>query len=173
MNLEKKYLRFKDIPDNEISNIYCGDSGKIGEEIGVSCFELTEDSFIKIPISIVENELVTNNKIEALLNDLSWMMGDFLSDRITAYVITGNEIGIGSDGEPLLKNIKEVSKLNYNLEIINSKKLIIPTTEVISTDYSVNDLDIIISDLKKIQLYFQDKVNNKKIDKIFNLINKL
>lgn len=106
-----KYLRFKDIPSNEHSNIYCGDSGIVGEEIGVSCIELDDNMNPIIPFNISNNILTYNNGVISFLNDLSWMIDDFISGRITAYIITGDIVGTGSDGEPLLRNIQILNKL--------------------------------------------------------------
>ena len=36
--LNKMYIRFKNIPDNEISGVYDGDLGKIRNELGVCCY---------------------------------------------------------------------------------------------------------------------------------------
>ena len=36
--LDQLYLRFGEIPENEKSGIYKGDMGRVGEEIGVSCY---------------------------------------------------------------------------------------------------------------------------------------
>ena len=34
------FIRFKNIPENEISGVYDGDCGKIRDELGVSCYQV-------------------------------------------------------------------------------------------------------------------------------------
>lgn len=167
--MKKLYLRFKDIPENEISNIYRGDSGKIGEEIGVSCIELTEDLLPIIPIKINKKSLTYKKNVISFLNDLSWMLDDFFSERITAYIITGNKVGIGSDGEPLLKDIKIIQKLKPIVKV----KPVIQDDENEAIVTQVDDKESIISNLKKIQSNYENRENESEIEEIFKLIKKL
>lgn len=112
----KYYLRFKDIPDNELSNIYRGDAGIIGQEKGVSVFELTKvDGKLRLLFPVyIEDELIVNNDNtpEACSSDFEMLWWRFYKDKIPAYIVTGDEVGFGSDGEPLLKNIKIINKLS-------------------------------------------------------------
>lgn len=106
----KKYIRFGEIPKNEKSNIYRDDQGKIGEEIGVSCFECIQDSDGYYHVIMPAN-------IEAgSANDLSNFVFDWIvRGNCNCYIITGDKVDIGSDKEPLLKNVKILEKLNSEI----------------------------------------------------------
>lgn len=102
----KKYIRFGEIPENEKSGIYAIDQGKIGEEIGVSCYDCIEDENgyfrVLMPAKIKYSTGVS----------FQWAYDDWISGKYKAYIITGIEVGIGSDNEPLLQNIQIVKELD-------------------------------------------------------------
>lgn len=88
------YVRFKDIPKNGKSGIYVNGI-KLSEEEGVSCYNaIIIGEFIYIIMthvpSITYYTLIT----------------EYNEGCIPLYIIDGEEIGIGVDGEPLLKNPK-------------------------------------------------------------------
>ncbi len=172
----KKYLRFKDIPENEISGIYNGDVGKIGEEIGVSCYELNDDYQITMPIDITKDKVDYHKGIYSFLNDLSWMVGDFIDGYITGYIITGDMVGIGSNGEPLLKNISIIKKLEPK-EIIKKNvdnSVVVGTTHCALDDCTEQEVDeMAISYLKKTYFGYKDYTKNVKLNEIFDLIENL
>lgn len=94
----KKYIRFGEIPKNERSGIYAGDAGKIGEEIGVSCYDcVCEDGKYRILLPLNSN---MHN-----CATLGYLLNEYLGGERKAFLITGLEIGKGKDNEPLLKNI--------------------------------------------------------------------
>lgn len=164
----KQYLRFNDIPENEISNIYRGDSGKVGEEIGVSCIELNKLMQPIIPFKIKDGKLFYNKGLISFFNDFSWMMDDFISDKTTAYIIEGEHVGIGSDGEPLLKNINVVKKLNavptYKIKI--NKEVQQPNLNIAK---DINES--IIDDLRKIYFNYVGEIDiNENIKNILTQI---
>ena len=101
-----RYIRFGEIPLNERSGIYKGDEGKIGEEIGVSCYDvilLDNEYQVMIPLQAKRSTLVTLRRmIEA------WEDG-----KRKCFLIEGKKIGHGSDNEPLVVNIKIVKQLFY------------------------------------------------------------
>ena len=94
------YLRFGQIPENEHSGIYKGDQGKIGEEIGVSCYR----------------GIVIDNKVYIIMPHVAsttyyWLIDEYNRGKIPLYIIEGEEVGIGSDDEPLLRNVKIVQEI--------------------------------------------------------------
>lgn len=97
---EKCYIRIGEIPADEISNIYKM-GVRVGRELGVSVYnaiKIDDKWAIVLPLPIKENQ---GNTIECLIKQV---IRDKNSRKI--YLVTGNEVGIGSDNEPLLKNIK-------------------------------------------------------------------
>ena len=89
------YLRFKDLPDGERSGIYNCEGEKIGEELGVSCYRGV----------LINNEVYIIMPHKAT-NTYYFLIDQYNNHEIPLYVITGNEIGLGSDGEPVLINVK-------------------------------------------------------------------
>lgn len=132
--MNKIYIRFGEIPENEQSKIGNGAIGEgykcIGYEIGVSVWDavLLDDGY----------------HLVAPINGNSATYGDFSSyafpddcygcrpdDKI--YVVSGDEVGKGSDNEPLLKNVKIIKQLpfDYFKYKNNSKYEIKPSTEFV------------------------------------------
>jgi len=97
------YIRFKDIPNNELSGVYDGDLGKIREEIGVSCYKA-----IKFNNTY---KIILPSLTEGCLYDLLGFIRDCRNDEIPVYLIDGQQVGDGSYGEPLLKHIRVLKKL--------------------------------------------------------------
>ena len=92
------FIRFKNIPENEISGVYDGDCGKIRDELGVSCYQFIKQG---------ENyNIVLSSISTGFLHDLCWFLDDFKDSKIPAYLIEAEQVGIGSYGEPVVKNIK-------------------------------------------------------------------
>ena len=96
------YIRFKDIPENDISGVYDGDLGKIRNEKGVSCYRATKNDYYQI---------VLPGLSEGVLYDLLSFIEDAKNGEIPIYLVEGNYIGKGSYGEPLIKNIYIVDEL--------------------------------------------------------------
>lgn len=87
------YIRFGEIPKNEKSSIYKIDE-KIGEEIGVSCYR----------------GVIYEDKVYILMPHIPsstyyWLIDAYNRKEIPLYIINGDEVGEGSDGEPLLRNV--------------------------------------------------------------------
>ena len=97
------FIRFGEIPENERSGIYHV-SEKIGEEIGVSVFDATciDDEWrIVLPLNITE----------PLIIDLQ----NFgIYSRPIKYLVTGDVVGKGTIGEPLIRNVKVIKNLGKN-----------------------------------------------------------
>ena len=88
------YLRFGEIPKNERSGIYKGDMGKVGEEIGVSCYR----------------GVVIDNKVYIVMPHVAsttyyWLIDEYNRGKTPLYIVDGEEVGLGTDGEPLLKHV--------------------------------------------------------------------
>lgn len=98
----KQYLRFGEIPLNEKSKIHHrGDI--IGEEIGVSCYDIFYNEKMNI-YQIILPPLFTNSCIDTLLSFIQ-------INNKKIFIISGDEIGRGRDNEPLIINtiiIKEI-----------------------------------------------------------------
>jgi hypothetical protein len=97
------FIRFKDIPPNEISGVYDGDCGKIRDEIGTSCYQFIRDG---------ENFKIVLSSLDlGFLYDLIGFIEDFRNGNIPAYLIAADQVGLGSYGEPVVKNIKILKEL--------------------------------------------------------------
>jgi len=99
------FIRFKDIPPNEVSGVYDGDCGKIRDEQGVSCYEF-----------IIDNQGIYRIVLPSLslgvLYDLCSFIEQLERKDIPAYLISAEKVGIGTYGEPVVKNIKVLSELS-------------------------------------------------------------
>jgi hypothetical protein len=91
---ESLYLRFKDLPPHERSGIYDCEGNKIGEELGVSCYR-----------GVVINDKVYIIMPHKASSTYYFLIDQYNNHKIPLYVIKGIEIGCGTDGEPLLKNV--------------------------------------------------------------------
>lgn len=95
------FIRFKDIPENEISGVYDGDLGKIREEIGVSCYHFIKNG---------ENyNIILSSVSSGFLNDLTLFL--YFDNNLPIYLIEAEQVGIGSYGEPVVKNIEILGRL--------------------------------------------------------------
>ena len=98
-----KYVRFKGIPKDEVSSIYDGDLGVVGHELGVSCYEFVQyGGNIKIIVPSADT---------GAPNDLSCFLDDFKTGKIPAYIIKANQVGLGTYGEPVVKNVEILNVL--------------------------------------------------------------
>lgn len=115
----KLYIRFGKIPDKEKSGIYSYQEQKIiGSEDGVSvydCCRIGDNWRIVLPIQCKESTLDT--------------LYGLLADGKDIYVLSGDEVGVGSDNEPLIKNCNIVCKLpnNYFSLLIENEEVVLVT----------------------------------------------
>ena len=110
----KLYIRFKNIPENEISGVYDGDCGRIRDELGVSCYEFIErEGNYNIILSSINT---------GFLNDLCGFVDRFEMGEISAYLIEAEQVGIGTCGEPVVKKIKIIRELEI-IEFANPKPI--------------------------------------------------
>lgn len=100
------YIRIGEIPENEKSGIYKRKE-KVGEEEGVSVYYgvLIDGRWsLVLPSPIRENKLLTLYSLE-----------DNLARGDRAYLVKGSFIGIGSDGEPLLRDVEILDDITDHL----------------------------------------------------------
>ncbi len=104
---KKHYIRFGEIPENEVSGIYRGEV-KVGEEKGVSVYDAVE--------IYGEWRVVLPNP---LLKEVGFDLYNFISntkhlvetEHRPMYLVQGDEVGKGATNEPLLKNITIIRTL--------------------------------------------------------------
>ena len=108
--VEKTYIRFGKIPKNEKSRIHLGDD--IRFEIGVSVWDAVklEDGY-HLVAPLQGNSCAYTDFIKMAFPQ-EWY-GDFVSQE-PIYVVSGEEVGRGSDNEPLLKNIEIIEELPFD-----------------------------------------------------------
>lgn len=91
-----KYLRFGDIPENGKSKIWRGEEC-VGEEEGVSVYEIKFDKdkhiSICLPFPFHRDTLDTLTVLTKY-------------DNRPCYIVTGEYVGKGTDGEPLISNVQ-------------------------------------------------------------------
>ena len=97
------YLRFGDIPENETSKIWRGEE-EIGEEKGVSVYPaiFCEDGTVAVGLSLP----VTRTSLYTFQSLLEY-------ENRPCYLVTGKEIGRGTDNEILLKDVEVVREIKY------------------------------------------------------------
>lgn len=98
----KYFLRFGDLPENGKSSIYQHQE-KIGEEIGVSVFECTQDTYQLILPEVLTKDLMSD------------VQGFFNYFGRPLYLVSGIQIGIGHDNEPIIKDAKIIKEIPYNV----------------------------------------------------------
>ena len=98
-----KYIRFGDIPKDELSIKWDGDN-YVHAERGVSvynCLYVGDDIIgVVLPLPITKQALDT-------------FTGLVRYDDRPCYLVTGDCVGRGSDGEPLLRNVEIVKQIKY------------------------------------------------------------
>ena len=100
------YIRFGDVQSNETSKIYRGEV-EIGEENGVSvypAFEVNGNIVLGLTLPITKTTLYTQQHL------LEY-------DNRPCYLVSGDYVGKGTDGEPLIRNITIIKRLdNYRIK---------------------------------------------------------
>lgn len=94
---QKQYIRVGELPPDGKSKIRRrADNSIIGEEEGISVFEYIEGRGIVVPHN------------QQARDDFLMLMNSIDKPQ---YIVIGEEIGVGSDGEPLLKDVKIIKVL--------------------------------------------------------------
>ena len=99
----KRYIRFGDIPENEVSSVWC-DTIKVREEKGVSVYDtvMIDDQWrIILPFPIKKE----------VGFDLYNFIGGTENGNLPMYLVEGDEVDKGTTNEPLLKNVRIIQKL--------------------------------------------------------------
>lgn len=104
---KKHYIRFGEIPENEVSGIYRGEI-KVGEEKGVSVYDAVEiDGEWRV---VLPNPLLKEVGFD-LYNFIQATEYMYESEHKPMYLVQGDEVGKGATNEPLLKNITIIRTL--------------------------------------------------------------
>lgn len=108
--VEKTYIRFGKIPKNEKSRIHLGKD--IRFEIGVSVWDAVklEDGYHLVAPN--HGNTCTYTDFIKMAFPQEWY-GDAVPN-VPIYVVVGEEVGRGSDNEPLLKNIEIIEELPFD-----------------------------------------------------------
>ena len=97
------FYRFGDIPEDERSSIWNNNDEVIGKEKGVSVYEAHKN------INGTYSPVIPFPTNEKALNDFIYHIGYFTGNK---YLVTGDLLDeTGTDGEPLIKNVKIIKKL--------------------------------------------------------------
>ena len=136
---EKFYIRIGDIPSNEKSKIYKGDSA-IGEEDGVSvynCIKLNNIYHIVMPLPLKEGQGIT---YEDLIQEITQCRYEIEKPR-KVYLVSGMEIGKGHDNEPLIKDVKILKDLTGQFNTQNDSTEETKTLEkLVEPKFKVGDI---------------------------------
>mgnify|MGYP003480891992 CR=1 FL=1 len=103
--MKKRYIRFGEIPKNEQSSTYYHNEF-IRYENGTSVYDavyLNKLWKVVLPIKITIDTIPTYECLR-------------MYQKRKVYLVTGTEVGIGKDGEPLIHNIhilKDLTNLYY------------------------------------------------------------
>lgn len=103
------YIRIGEIPEDEISKIHRGDA-IIGSEKGVSVYnavKIKDKWRIVMPTPFKEGQ---GNTYECLIQNVTECRYKIERPQ-KVYLVTGCEVGTGSDNEPLIKNIRVIQEI--------------------------------------------------------------
>lgn len=103
-DIKQLYIRFGEIPEGGFSTIYSyGEES--GKEKGVSCYR-----------AIIDETDVIHICLPLPFTESRWnvLQGFIHYDNRPAFLITGDVVGYGSEGEPLLKNVLIAKRLEKN-----------------------------------------------------------
>ena len=97
------FYRFGDIPEDECSSIWNNNDEVIGKEKGVSVYEAHKN------INGEYTPVIPFPTNEKAFNDFIYHIGYFTGNK---YLVTGDLLDeTGTDGEPLINNVKIIKKL--------------------------------------------------------------
>jgi hypothetical protein len=113
--MNKKYIRIGEIPPTEEPRIYNGDA-IVGIEKGVSVYEAIEYDGkwrIIMPLPFKEGQGTTYECLVQNTTECRYK----IEKPTQVYLVSGDEVGIGSDNEPLLKNIKVLDNITEQFRV--------------------------------------------------------
>lgn len=114
------YIRIGELPDNEISNIYQWNDAEhssmtaVGKEAGVSVYKAVKASG-RWKIMLPENS------DDSTIDTFNYLYSAVLCNRKRAYLVTGEEVGVGYDGEPVIINVKIIEDISEYIKKENKK----------------------------------------------------
>lgn len=109
------FYRFGDIPEDECSSIWNNNNEVIGKEKGVSVYEAHKN------INGTYSPVLPFPTNEMAFNDFIKHIGYFTGNK---YLVTGDLLDeTGTDGEPLIKNVKILKKLQLMKE--ETRKIVV------------------------------------------------
>lgn len=97
------YLRFGNIPKGEKSKIWHIDEC-VGEEQGVSVYDAVVGEDGKVSVGF---------PLPATASTLDTFIGFIRYQKRPEYLVEGDFVGRGVDGEPLIQNVRIVQELKY------------------------------------------------------------
>lgn len=109
LTVNRYYIRIGEIPENELSKIHRGDA-VIGEEKGVSVYdaEFINDKWrIVMPYYFKEGQGQTYESLIQCVTECRYK----INKPSKVYLVSGKKVGNGSDGEPVIKNVKIIKNL--------------------------------------------------------------
>lgn len=109
--MDRMFIRIGDIPLNGKSKIRFRGQEVVGEEIGVSVWDAA-NIYNKWHI------VVPNPCDEDTIDDIHGGLLQAICYGNPIYLVTGSIIGIGSDGEPLLKKVKIIEDISNHFSYL-------------------------------------------------------
>lgn len=114
-----QYIRFGEVPQNEKSVNFLKLTFDQQDDFSFACDMVGYDEAVKrLPESCFEPGISAFEAVDGMPDLLNMRLVSSLSNRLedSAYLVEGEEVGRGNDGEPLLKNVKIIRKLEYTEE---------------------------------------------------------
>lgn len=112
------YIRIGELPRDGKSKIYQWEDkthssrAAIGEEAGVSVYEAKE-------VEKGWNGVIPENiKYNSTMDTINYLMKEAIRGDKPVYVVIGDEVGKGYDGEPVITNVKIIKDISNNLKEI-------------------------------------------------------
>jgi len=100
--MRRYYIRFGDVPEDECSTIYRGENA-IGKENGVSVY----------PVIIFGDKIFLGITLPITRTTLDTFIHLIRYDNRPCYLVEGDYIGEGTDGEPLIQNVNIIKEIKY------------------------------------------------------------
>lgn len=107
----RNYIRIGELPKDEKSHIHRGDA-IIGEEKGVSvynCVEINGYYHIVMPLPFKEGQGQTYECLIQCVTQCRYK----IDEPSKVYLVTGDEVGVGKDNEPLIVNVNILKDITY------------------------------------------------------------
>lgn len=168
------FYRFSDIPEDECSSIWNNSNEVIGKEKGVSVYEAHKN------INGTYSSVLPFPTNEMAFNDFIYNVKYFTGNK---YLVTGDLLDeTGTDGEPLIKNVKIIKKIivmetenmsdysemsiedleKHRERLLNQREILDDAIEGVIKEIKAKRLQTEEMSLK-LNPYYKDKVNYLKI----------